>query len=66
MGGLKAKFTEEFKKVYSRWKRGEITAVKTMEELDMKKMAFYSYIHPSRTPAPLIGKPVFLNCFNKG
>jgi DNA invertase Pin-like site-specific DNA recombinase len=43
-GRPKAKITEDFKKVYSRWKKGEITAVKAMEELDLKKTTFYKLV----------------------
>jgi DNA invertase Pin-like site-specific DNA recombinase len=37
----KAQVTGEFKEVYDRWKSEEITAVKAMEELDIKKTTFY-------------------------
>ncbi|MCQ6281632.1 hypothetical protein [Bacillus sp. EB600] len=43
-GRPKAKITEDFRKVYSRWKKGEITAVKAMEELDMKKTTLYKLV----------------------
>ena len=40
-GRPKATVTEEFKEVYNFWKAGEITAVKAMEELGVKKTTFY-------------------------
>lgn len=43
-GRPKAQVTEEFKEVYDRWKSGEITAVKAMEELDIKKTTFYKIV----------------------
>ncbi|MCM3654097.1 recombinase family protein [Metabacillus litoralis] len=43
-GRPKAQVTEEFKEVYDRWKLGEITAVKAMEELDIKKTTFYKLV----------------------
>ncbi|MCQ6282366.1 recombinase family protein [Bacillus sp. EB600] len=43
-GRPKAKITEEFEKVYRRWKKGEIPAVKAMEELDMKRTTFYKLV----------------------
>ncbi|WP_309144706.1 hypothetical protein [Bacillus sp. EB600] len=43
-GRSKAKITDDFKKVYSRWKKGEITAVKAMEEIDMKRNTFYKLV----------------------
>ena len=43
-GRPKAQVTEEFKEVYDRWKSGEITAVKAMEELDIKKTTFYKLV----------------------
>ena len=39
--GQKLRLQTACKKVYSRWKKGEITAVKAMEELDMKRNTFY-------------------------
>ncbi|WP_308211994.1 recombinase family protein [Neobacillus cucumis] len=35
--------TEEFKQAYHRWKKGEITAVKTMQEIGVKKTTFYKF-----------------------
>lgn len=36
--------TEEFKYVYRLWKSGEITAVKAMKELNLKKTTFYRLV----------------------
>ncbi|USK87508.1 recombinase family protein [Peribacillus asahii] len=43
-GRPKATVTEEFKQVYHRWKNGEMTAVKAMEELGIKKTTFYKLV----------------------
>ncbi|WP_408008304.1 recombinase family protein [Pseudalkalibacillus sp. A8] len=43
-GRPKAKITEEFKQVYNRWKSGEITAVKAMHYVGMKKTTFYKLV----------------------
>jgi DNA invertase Pin-like site-specific DNA recombinase len=43
-GRPKVQITDEFKEVYSRWKVGEMTAVKAMEELDLKKTTFYKLV----------------------
>jgi hypothetical protein len=43
-GRRKAHVTEEFKEVYHRWKAGEMTAVKTMEEVKVKKTTFYKLV----------------------
>jgi DNA invertase Pin-like site-specific DNA recombinase len=43
-GRPKIQITEEFKEVYIRWKAGELTAVKAMDELDLKKTTFYKLI----------------------
>lgn len=43
-GRPKATITEEFKEVYKRWKSGEVTAVKAMGELDVKKTTFYRLV----------------------
>lgn len=40
-GRPKVQATEEFKEVYKRWKSGELTAVKAMQLLNMKKTTFY-------------------------
>ncbi|MCP1093485.1 hypothetical protein M0L17_06630 [Bacillaceae bacterium OS4b] len=41
-GRPKVEVTEEFKEVYDRWKAGEMTAVKAMGELGVKKNIFIS------------------------
>ena len=43
-GRPKVQVTEEFKEVYDRWKAGEITAVKAMGELGVKKTTFYKLV----------------------
>lgn len=43
-GRPKATITEEFVQVYDRWKAGEMTAVKAMQEIGMKKTTFYKLI----------------------
>jgi DNA invertase Pin-like site-specific DNA recombinase len=43
-GRPKVQVTEEFKEVYDCWKAGEITAVKSMEELVVKKTTFYELV----------------------
>ena len=43
-GRPKVSITEEFKEVYKRWKSGEVTAVKAMGELDIKKTTFYRLV----------------------
>ena len=43
-GRPKATITEEFEQVYDRWKSGEITAVKAMEEIGVKKTTFYKLV----------------------
>ena len=43
-GRPKAQVTEEFKEVYDLWKAGEITAVKAMSELGVKKTSFYKLV----------------------
>ena len=43
-GRPKATVTEEFKQIYHRWKNGEMTAVKAMEELGIKKTTFYKLV----------------------
>ncbi|WP_078409896.1 recombinase family protein [Priestia abyssalis] len=40
-GRPKAQVTDEFKEVYHRWKAGEMTAVKAMKEIGLKKTTFY-------------------------
>ncbi|MGY3314406.1 DNA invertase Pin-like site-specific DNA recombinase [Peribacillus simplex] len=43
-GRPKAQVTEEFKEVYDFWKAGEMTAVKAMAELGVKKTTFYKLV----------------------
>ena len=43
-GRSKVQTTEEFKEVYNRWKAGEMTAVKVMGELGVKKTTFYKLV----------------------
>jgi DNA invertase Pin-like site-specific DNA recombinase len=43
-GRPKVMVTEDFKKVYARWKTKEITAVKAMEEIGVKKTTFYKLV----------------------
>ncbi|MFE4706919.1 hypothetical protein ACWGJQ_23205 [Peribacillus simplex] len=43
-GRPKATVTEEFKQFYDLWKSGEITAVKAMAELGVKKTTFYKLV----------------------
>lgn len=40
-GRPRVQATEEFKEVYKRWKAGELTAVKAMQLLNVKKTTFY-------------------------
>jgi DNA invertase Pin-like site-specific DNA recombinase len=43
-GRPRIEVTEEFKHVYRLWKAGEITAVKAMRELGLKKTTFYRLV----------------------
>jgi len=43
-GRPKVQVTEEFKEVYHRWKAGEMTAVKAMQEVGLKKTTFYKFV----------------------
>lgn len=43
-GRPKSNITEEFKQAYNRWKMGEITAVKAMQEIGVKKTTFYKLV----------------------
>ncbi|MDQ0245105.1 DNA invertase Pin-like site-specific DNA recombinase [Bacillus fengqiuensis] len=43
-GRPKAQITNEFKEVYHRWKAGETTAVKAMQEIGLKKTTFYKLV----------------------
>ncbi|MER2078076.1 recombinase family protein [Psychrobacillus psychrotolerans] len=43
-GRPKVTVTEEFKAAYASWKSGEITAVKAMQEIGVKKTTFYKLV----------------------
>jgi hypothetical protein len=43
-GRPKVTVTEEFKESYASWKSGEITAVKAMQEIGVKKTTFYKLV----------------------
>ncbi|WML28399.1 recombinase family protein [Neobacillus sp. OS1-33] len=43
-GRPKSIITEEFKQAYHRWKTGEMTAVKAMKEISVKKTTFYKLV----------------------
>ena len=43
-GRPKVRITEEFEKVYQKWKAEDITAVKAMDELNVKKTTFYKLV----------------------
>ncbi|MFS0688968.1 recombinase family protein [Sporosarcina sp. 179-K 8C2 HS] len=43
-GRPSVEITEEFIQAYEKWKVGEITAVKAMEEAEMKKTTFYKLV----------------------
>lgn len=43
-GRPKVRITAEFEKVYQKWKAGDITAVKAMDELNVKKTTFYKLV----------------------
>lgn len=43
-GRPKVQVSEEFKEVYNRWRAGEMTAVKAMGKLDIKKTTFYNLV----------------------
>ncbi|WP_078408856.1 recombinase family protein [Priestia abyssalis] len=43
-GRPKVQVTDEFKEVYHRWKAGEMTAVKAMQEVGLKKTTFYKLV----------------------
>lgn len=43
-GRPKVTVTEEFKEAYASWKSGEITAVKAMQEIGVKKTTFYKLV----------------------
>ena len=44
-GRPKSVITEEFKQAYHRWKSGEMTAVKAMQEIGVKKTTFYKLVN---------------------
>ncbi|MPM76688.1 hypothetical protein SDC9_123687 [bioreactor metagenome] len=44
LGRPKAEYPNDFDKVYSQWKAGNITAVKAMEQLKLKKNTFYKLV----------------------
>jgi DNA invertase Pin-like site-specific DNA recombinase len=48
-GRPKVQMTDEFKEVYKCWKSGEMTAVKAMEELALKKTSFYKLVKEYET-----------------
>ncbi|USK31248.1 recombinase family protein (plasmid) [Bacillus sp. CMF21] len=48
-GRPKVQPSEEFKVTYSRWKAGEMTAVKAMGELNVKKTTFYRLVKEYET-----------------
>jgi DNA invertase Pin-like site-specific DNA recombinase len=43
-GRPKSIITEEFKQAYHRWKTEEMTAVKAMQEIGVKKTTFYKLV----------------------
>ncbi|MED1865839.1 recombinase family protein [Fictibacillus nanhaiensis] len=43
-GRPRIQISEEFKQIYKKWKRGELTAVKAMEEVGVKKTTFYRLV----------------------
>ena len=47
-GRPKATITKEFIQVYDRWKAGEMTAVKAMQEIGVKKTTFYKLVRSMR------------------
>lgn len=48
-GRPKAEYPSNWKQVYTQWKRGEITAVKAMELLELKKTTFYKLVKQYET-----------------
>jgi DNA invertase Pin-like site-specific DNA recombinase len=44
LGRPKAQYPEQFEKVYDDWKNGNITAVKAMDQLKLKKNTFYKLV----------------------
>ncbi|HER2169517.1 TPA: hypothetical protein VJS58_001805, partial [Streptococcus pyogenes] len=63
-GRPKVQATEEFKEVYNHWKVGEVTAVKVMGELDVKKTTFYMLV--KEYERDLKKKTAFYKSFNSG
>lgn len=49
-GRPKAIVMEEFKQIYDPWKSGEITAVKAMQEIGIKKTTFYKLVKEHEGP----------------
>lgn len=45
LGRPKAEYPENFEKVYSEWKTGNITAVKAFTQLGLKKATFYNLVN---------------------
>jgi DNA invertase Pin-like site-specific DNA recombinase len=43
-GRPRIQISNEFKQIYTKWKRGELTAVKAMEEAGVKKTTFYKLV----------------------
>ncbi|PNK22588.1 resolvase [Bacillus thuringiensis] len=43
-GRPKAEVTPEFRQAYAKWKNGEITATKAMEEAGVKRTTFYKLV----------------------
>lgn len=44
IGRPKVDYPKDFKEVYDQWKHGDITAVKAMEQLGLKKNTFYKLV----------------------
>lgn len=44
IGRPKAEFPSNWNEVYTKWKDGEVTAVKAMDQLDLKKNTFYKLV----------------------
>ncbi|WP_353652166.1 hypothetical protein [Bacillus sp. AFS077874] len=43
-GRPKTKLNEEFIEIYNRWKSGEMTAVRAIKEIGVKKTTFYKLV----------------------
>jgi hypothetical protein len=50
-GRPKATITEEFEQVYDQWKSGEMTAVKAMRQIGVKKSTFYKLVREYEGPS---------------